>query len=112
MKIARLVPVLSNRESFLRNRERFIPIVRGCYALNNFSEEVLYVGLAKNLGRRFTQHLDSPDKIAATTLGRAILFWWLATADIHKVERTWMNIHLQYEGALPILNRVYSPTST
>jgi len=29
--------------------------------------------------------------------------------DTNKVERTWMNTHLVHEGALPILNKAYSP---
>jgi predicted GIY-YIG superfamily endonuclease len=72
----------------------------------------LYVGLAKNLRRRFNQHLDSEQKTATTVLGRAILFWWFETGDTNKVERTWMNIHIQREGALPVLNSAYSPTAT
>jgi hypothetical protein len=112
MKVDKLVPIPAQHEAFSRNRERFIPEGCGCYVLTSFSREVMYVGLAKNLRRRFTQHLDSPDKIAVTKLGRAILFWWYETAETNKVERTWMNIHSLSEGALPILNSVYSPTAT
>jgi hypothetical protein len=111
MNITALVPEPARREAFRRNRERFIPDKPGCYALTNFSKEVMYVGLAKNLRKRFTQHLDSEQKTAVTALGRAILFCWLETEDINKVERTWMNIHIQHEGALPVLNSVYSPTA-
>jgi hypothetical protein len=56
-------------------------------------------------------HLDSPEKTRATETGRAILFYWLKTADINKVERTWMNIHHQHEGRLPLINKMYSPVS-
>jgi hypothetical protein len=112
MKVATLVPEPTRSEAFRRNRERFIPDAPGCYALTNFSREVMYVGLAKNLRRRFTQHLDNDQKTAVTSLGKVILFWWFETEDTRKVERTWMNIHIQHEGALPILNRVYSPTGT
>jgi hypothetical protein len=41
-----------------------------------------------------------------------VLFHWLETNDINTVERTWMNIHIQHEGTLPPLNKVYSPVST
>ncbi len=112
MNVDMLVPKPNQSEAFRRNRERFIPDAPGCYALTNFSKDVLYVGLAKNLRRRFNQHLDSDKKTAVTALGRAILFWWRETGDTHKVERTWMNIHIQHEGALPVLNSVYSPTAT
>jgi hypothetical protein len=56
-------------------------------------------------------HLDSPEKTSETDKGRAILFYWLETPDINMVERTWMNIHLQHEGRLPLLNKMYSPVS-
>jgi excinuclease UvrABC nuclease subunit len=49
MNITALVPAPARREAFRRNRERFIPDKPGCYALTNFSKEVMYVGLAKNL---------------------------------------------------------------
>jgi len=32
--------------------------------------------------------------------------------DTNKIERTWMNTHIQWEGSLPELNSMYSPTST
>ena len=73
---------------------------------------MLYIGLAENLRRRMNDHLDSPSKASETRLGRAVLFHWLETADTNKVERTWMNIHAQSEGTLPLLNKVYSPVST
>jgi GIY-YIG catalytic domain len=89
-----------------------IPAARGCYVLANFREEVLYIGLAIDLRRRFGQHLDSPEKIAPTSLGVAVFFYWLESPDTNKLERTWMNIHQLAEGKLPVLNSVYSPTST
>ena len=112
MRIDKLHPAPANHEAFRRNRRRFIPDSAGCYVLTTFSREILYVGLAANLRRRFDQHLDNPNKTAMTPLGRAILFWWLETFDTNKVERTWMNIHMIHEASLPILNRVYSPTAT
>ncbi|MGB7369295.1 MAG: GIY-YIG nuclease family protein, partial [Methylovirgula sp.] len=92
-------------------RERSIPERSGCYVLTNFSNEVMYVGLARNLRRRFSQHLDSDSKVATTAIGRAILFFWYETLDINKVERTWMNIYIQHEGSLPRFNKVYSPVA-
>ena len=112
MNVDKLVPTPSRNEVFRRNRERFISAGSGCYVLTNFSQEVMYVGLAKNIRKRFTQHLDSPHKIAVTKMGKAIFFFWLETPDTNKVERTWMNIHVLNEGILPILNGVYSPTFT
>ena len=112
MNIGDLVPRPSGCEPFKRNHERFVPEKAGCYVLTNFSKEVLYVGLADNLRRRMNDHLDSPTKTDETRLGRAILFHWIESVDTNKIERTWMNIHIQNEGILPVLNRAYSPTAT
>lgn len=112
MKIELLQPEPSKMEPFSRTRERFIPEKSGCYVLTTFGREVLYVGLAKNLRRRMNNHLDSEAKRAVTPLGRVSLFFWLECAQIETMERTWMNIHIQNEGALPLLNSVYSPVAT
>jgi hypothetical protein len=73
---------------------------------------VLYIGLTVNLRRRMNEHLNDPKKIADANLGRVALFHWIESPDINKIERTWMNIHIQHEGALPVLNKVYSPIFT
>ena len=73
---------------------------------------VLYISLADNLRRRMNDHLDSQVKTSETELGRAVLFYLIESADTNKIERTWMSIHIQHEGVLPLLNKMYSPTST
>ena len=55
------------------------------------------------------QHLDSSQKTLETVLGRAVFFYWIQTDDTNKVERTWMNIHIQHEGIRPLLNKIDSP---
>ncbi len=80
--------------------------------MTSFAKVVLYIGLTNNLRRRMNNHLDSPKKTGGTKIGRAVLFFWIESADTNKIERTWMNIHIQCEGSLPELNSVYSPTST
>lgn len=112
MNVSELVPKPLNFESFMRSRERYVPNSPGCYVLTTFGMEVLYIGLAKDLRRRMNQHLDSPNKTSETTGGRAILFYWLESEDLNKIERTWMNIHTLIEGKLPELNKIYSPTAT
>lgn len=112
MNVGTLTPQPSNSESFRRSRERFITESAGCYVLSTFDGRVLYVGLAENIRRRVNQHLDSRAKTESTTDGRAVIVHWLETKETNKVERTWMNIHITCEGRLPILNSVYSPTST
>lgn len=91
---------------------RFVTEDAGCYVLATFDEDVLYVGLTKNLRRRMGQHLDTPEKVQATVHGRAIWFFWLRCEDVDKIERTWMNIYALRHGTLPVLNKVYAGTST
>jgi hypothetical protein len=68
--------------------------------------------LATNLRKRFNDHLDNPSKTSETQFGRAVFFFWIESGELNKIERTWMNIHTINEGSLPILNSIYSPTST
>ena len=49
MKIADLSPAANKKEVFRRNRQRFVPIVEGCYALTHFDTDVLYVGREDNM---------------------------------------------------------------
>jgi predicted GIY-YIG superfamily endonuclease len=111
MKVGELVPEPHHREPFRRNRERFIPTESGCYVLTTFELEVLYVGLTNSLRRRMKEHLDNEDKRAITEKGRAIFFYWFEGEDIARIERTWMAAHLNREGTLPVLNKVFSPVS-
>ncbi|MGQ0553917.1 MAG: GIY-YIG nuclease family protein [Planctomycetota bacterium] len=112
MKLDLLVPIPLASEPFRRSREKFLPATPGCYALTTFEREVLYIGLTVNLRRRVREHLDSAEKTAVTAHGRAVFIHWTETTEINKVERTWLNIHLLNAGCFPILNSVYSPTST
>jgi hypothetical protein len=112
MKVDVLTPAPTSCEPFRRNRERFIPMVPGCYVLTTVDKTVLYLGLTKNLRQRLNQHLDDPRKIAPTVHGRAVLFFWLETVNLNLVERTWQNIHISHEGCLPVLSTVFSPVST
>jgi len=112
MNITSLTPMPPNREPFRRNRERFVPSTAGCYVLTTFEGVALYVGLAVDLRRRMNDHLDTPEKTNLTEQGRAVWFHWVETDETNKVERTWLNIHIQHEGVMPTLNRMYSPVST
>lgn len=112
MNVSLLFPLPTHRQPFRLSHQKFVPSKPGCYVLTTFSEVVLYVGLAIELRRRVGEHLENPDKTNETQLGRAIWFLWLETPELNKVERTWMNIHIQHEGRLPELNVVYSPTFT
>jgi predicted GIY-YIG superfamily endonuclease len=112
MKLTLLSPNPTAWESFRRSRERFIPSAPGCYALTTFDQDILYIGLTTHLRRRVNDHLDSSAKTELTAQGRAVLVYWIETQETNKVERTWHNIYLLNEGRLPIMNSIYSPTST
>ncbi len=112
MNAIELVPRPAHWNAFRRSKERFVPEMSGCYVLSTFSGVVLYIGQATNLRRRMNNHLNNPGKTESTALGRAVLFHWLECSDIAMIERTWMNIHIQQEGALPVLNRAYAPVWT
>jgi excinuclease UvrABC nuclease subunit len=109
MNVDLLVPKPTKSESFRRTQGKFVPEVSGCYVLTTFSKEILYIGLSNNIRRRMDQHLDNPDKTRLTENGRAVFFYWIESEDTNKIERTWMNMHLQHEGVMPILNKIYSP---
>lgn len=89
-----------------------MPSANGCYALTTFEGEVLYVGLTVSLRDRMGQHLEDERKTGLTKLGRAFFFHWIERADLERVERTWLNIHIENEGKMPELNGAYSPVST
>ncbi|MDE2666862.1 MAG: GIY-YIG nuclease family protein [Acidobacteriota bacterium] len=111
MKVSLLKPFPEHRENFRRDRQRFIPAKSGCYALVSFEGVVLYVGLTRNLRRRFGDHLDDPGKRSLTEKGRAFFFYWLQCDEFQKVERTWQHECELVDGNRPILNRICSPIS-
>lgn len=112
MNIDQLIPQPYEKETFQRNRCRYVPDASGCYVLTTFLKQVLYIGLTTNLRRRMNEHLDNPGKTVNTTEGRAIFFYWIESKEMNKIERTWLNINIQNEGVLPKLNSIYSPVSS
>lgn len=112
MNVEALDPPPGGRRRFHLSHQKFVPARSGCYVLSTFADVALYIGKTTDLRRRLGDHLDSSAKTGETPLGRAIWFHWIETRDLDRVERTWMNIHIQHEGCLPKLNAVYSSTST
>ena len=112
MNFKQLNPQPKSRERFHRSRQRFVPRKAGCYALVSFQGTVLYVGLARNLKRRFGDHLDDPKKTSNTADGRAFFFLWHECIALERIERTWQNECETVDGKLPVLNRIRSPIST
>lgn len=111
MTIDKLVPLPTLRETFKRNCVKFVSEKSGCYVLTTFGNVVLYIGQAANIRNRMVNHLDNPLKTRETPEGRAIFFYWLECDNIGKLERTWLNTHVEHEGRYPTLNKVYSPVS-
>jgi hypothetical protein len=113
MIVAELSPPPGERVRFSLRFRKFVPRSDGCYALASFDDEVLYVGLTDNLHRRFREHRETREKRDATPLGAAFWFYYLTSvsSEVARIERTWMNQHLQVHGTLPVLNRIYSPVS-
>src|SRR5690349_5742465 len=111
MKIRELIPRPEECETFKRCRQRYVPEKSGCYALTTFNNVVLYIGLTNNLRRRMNEHLNCPDKVCRTSKGKPVLFHWVETDKVGKIERTWLNIHIQHDGKLPELNKIYLPIS-
>lgn len=111
MTIDKLVPLPTERATFKHSSLRFVPKVAGCYVLTTFDNVVLYIGQAASIRRRMNDHLNDPRKTELTPHGRAFFFYWLEYNDVGKLERTWLNIHGEYEPRYPILNSVNSPVS-
>lgn len=113
MNISELVPTVQNRLQFTYEFHKFAPSEAGCYVLTTFDGQVLYVGLTEDLKRRFGEHRDNKDKCALTIQGRASWFYYLVLdqKEIYRVERAWLNGHLDAHGVLPILNKINSPVS-
>ncbi|AXU20072.1 hypothetical protein C7W88_15105 [Novosphingobium sp. THN1] len=110
MKVSELIQPPEYFIPFRFSHKRRCPDQSGCYILSNHSHEILYIGLTVNLSRRFEEHWDSDGKRRLTDLGRSIWFEWRETNDLETMERSWMNHHLAVTGALPVLNKLYSPT--
>lgn len=113
MNISKLVPPPNNKVSFTLSTHIQVPKTEGCYVLATADNSILYVGLAKNLYKRFLQHLDNPEKVNPTKNGKAIWFYFSSfdKGNLPLLERTWLNQYLTEHGQLPILNKVNPPVS-
>lgn len=111
MKVAQLIPSANERLQFNLKMLKFVPKVSGCYVLSTVDDDVLYVGLTDNLYRRFSEHRDNKEKNQQTAQGIAFWFYYIQCEkiEINRIERTWLNIHTEIHGVLPLLNKVYSP---
>ncbi|MBX7169846.1 MAG: GIY-YIG nuclease family protein [Pyrinomonadaceae bacterium] len=113
MIIEDLTPQPQTKVLFKLASFKSVPKESGCYVLTTFENNILYVGLAKNLNNRFMQHLENPEKTNPTVKGKVVWFYFLNydEKNLEKLERTWINQYLTIEGQLPLLNKVNSPVS-
>jgi hypothetical protein len=112
MKVDRLSPRPEHRTQFAWSHQTTVPEQPGCYALATHAGDLLYVGLATTSIRdRIGSHLDSPLKRKGTDIG--VPFWvhYLVrpATEVGPIERGWMNSAILEDGAIPPLNRVFSP---
>jgi excinuclease UvrABC nuclease subunit len=112
MKIIELDPKPNNKVNFVYMNLKSVTDNPGCYALTNFKEEILYLGLTKNLRQRAFQHFENPEKHNITDFGKSFYFFYLNVFDENKlfqIERGWLNKYELLHGELPPLNKIHSP---
>lgn len=88
------------------------PEAPGCYALTNFSGDVLYIGQAHSLRSRLLQHFGLGKHNESTRHGRISLVRVLVLegkGQLNAYERGWLNQCLLADGELPPLNLVSAP---
>jgi predicted GIY-YIG superfamily endonuclease len=111
MKIDELSPMPPYKVQFKLAFYKAVPPENGCYVLTTFENDIIYIGLAENLNKRFRQHLDNPEKTNPTVEGKVIWFYFKTfdSKNLPKLERTWLNQFSNKHVRLPILNKVNSP---
>ena len=112
MKVDKLRPPPNERTEFAWSHHVTVPGLPGCYVLANYSEEVLYVGLASvSIRDRMGIHLDTEAKRKPGPFGVPFWFYYLLipSGPVAPTERGWMNQAILEDGSMPILNKVYSP---
>jgi hypothetical protein len=112
MKVDQLRPVPDQRTQFAWSHHVTVPENPGCYALVTYGGKVLYVGLATDSIRdRMGSHLNTPEKCKSGALGVPYWFYYrlCSSSEVAPVERGWMNQSFMEDGAMPLLNKIYSP---
>ena len=112
MKVDSLRPLPETRLEFSLSTWKFLPNALGCYVLTNYFNDILYIGLAKNISGRIRQHLANPAKTNQTEFGKAFFVYFIKVNDefdLNRVERGWINMYELEVGKLPPLNSIHSP---
>ena len=112
MRVDRLRPFPRHKTQFAWPHHVTVPEQSGCYALVTYGGDVLYVGLATTSVRdRMGVHLDTRDKRTSGSHGVAYWLYYILCepAEVHPIERGWMNQAILEDGDKPVLNKIYSP---
>lgn len=110
--IDRLIPLPEKREVFAWSHHARVPAQPGCYAITNFSGDVLYVGQAKvSIRDRMGAHLDDDTKRACGPAGAAYWFYYCLCEprEVGHIESGWINQAILETGGRPPLNKIDSP---
>lgn len=113
MKVEKLSPAPIKQAKFSWSHNKAVPDKPGCYVISTYNDDVLYVGLAtKSIRSRMGNHLDTPEKRKESALGVPFWFYYIErpSVEVESIERGWMNQAILEDGAMPTLNKVYSPT--
>ncbi|MCL2521312.1 MAG: GIY-YIG nuclease family protein [Erysipelotrichales bacterium] len=112
MKVNKLIPKIEKKTLFLASHEIHVPDLPGCYVITTMDDDILYIGKAdRRISERFKQHIKNKDKKSITQDGLGYYFYYLVleTKDCVDVENSWLMFFQNYEGRLPILNKINSP---
>ncbi len=109
MKITSLDEKNLVRIEFSLRKKILVPKTQGIYVLTNYAEDILYIGVSKNLQRRMWEHLNSEEKCELTPLGKAYWFFFKSCSEFRPYERGWIHEHQLKEGQLPHFNKREAP---
>ncbi len=111
MNINKLTPAPQGKVKFDLSMHYKVPQESGCYVITTYEEDILYIGKAVNIHKRFKKHLDSPEKTSLTPKGQAIWFHWLEwdKTKLNALEGGWANFYKAAEGERPIMNLIDPP---
>ncbi len=111
MNVNKLSLPPKDKTKFCLSNYHKVPKKSGCYVLTNYDEDILYIGQAVDMRRRFEEHLDDPKKTRATSKGHAFWFHWLEwdKMKLNSLEGGWANFYKATEGERPIMNLIDPP---
>jgi len=112
IRVDRLTPLPQGKELFAWSHHARVPAQPGCYAIANFSGDVLYVGQAKvSIRDRMRVHLDDNLKRACGPMGAAYWFYYrlCEPRQAGYIEGGWINQAKLETGDRPPLNKIDSP---